>query len=60
MREQANSEIVRTVTLAKYELRKLSAEETVRLAEEMIKEKLGAKEDANLIKAGIESLGGVK
>jgi F-type H+-transporting ATPase subunit b len=60
MREQANGEINRTATLAKYQLRKLSAEETVRLAEELIKEKLGAKEDAKLIKAGIESLGGAK
>ncbi len=60
LRDQATSEIVRTTNLAKYELRKLSAEETIRLAEEMIKEKLGAKEDAKLIKAGIESLRGAK
>ncbi len=60
LREQANSEIARTSALAKRDLRKLSAEETIRLAEEMIKEKLGAKEDAKLIKAGIEGLGGAK
>ncbi len=60
MREQANSEIARTAALAKHNLRKLSAEETIRLAEEMIKGKLGAKEDAKLIKSGIESLGGAK
>jgi F-type H+-transporting ATPase subunit b len=60
LREQANSEIARTAALARHELRKHSAEETVRLAEEMIKTKLGDQEDAKLVKAGIESLGGVK
>lgn len=60
MREQANSEIARTAALARHELRKLSAEETIRLAEQMVKEKLGDKEDAKLVKAGIESLGGAK
>ncbi len=60
MREQANSEIARSAALAKHELRKLSAEETIRLAEQMIKEKISDKEDAKLVKAGIESLGGAK
>jgi F-type H+-transporting ATPase subunit b len=60
IREQANNEIIRTATLAKQNLRKLSAEETVRLAEEMIKQKLGTANDADLVKAGIESLGGAK
>jgi F0F1-type ATP synthase membrane subunit b/b' len=60
LREQANSEIARTAALARHNLRKLSAEETIRLAEEMLKEKIGEKEDAKLIKSGIESLGGAK
>jgi F-type H+-transporting ATPase subunit b len=60
IREQANNEIIRTATLAKQNLRKLSAEETIRVAEEMIKQKLGNANDADLVKAGIESLGGAK
>lgn len=60
IREQTNSEIARTAALAKHSLRKISADETIRLAEEMLKEKIGAKEDAKLIKSGIENLGGAK
>ena len=60
LRDQADNEINRTATLAKHSLRKLSAEETVRLAEEMIKQKLGKANDADLVKVGIESLGGAK
>lgn len=60
LREQAENEITRTATQAKHELRKLSAEETIRRAEEMIKEKLGKSNDAQLVKTGIESLGGAK
>lgn len=60
LREQAENEINRSAILAKHELRKLSAEETVRLAEEMIKTKLGKANDAELVKTGIESLGGAK
>ena len=60
LREQAQNEITRTATLARHELRKLSAEETIRLAEEMIKGKLGKANDTQLVKTGIESLGGGK
>jgi F-type H+-transporting ATPase subunit b len=60
LREQAENEINRTAALARHELRKLSAEETIRLAEEMIKAKLGKTSDAQLVKTGIESLGGAK
>jgi F-type H+-transporting ATPase subunit b len=60
LREQAENEITRSATLAKHELRKLSAEETIRRAEEMIKGKLGKANDAQLVKTGIESLGGAK
>lgn len=60
LREQAENEIVRTAAQAKHELRKISAEETIRLAEEKIKEQIGKANDANLVKVGIESLGGAK
>jgi F-type H+-transporting ATPase subunit b len=60
LRDQAQNEINRTTILAKHELRKLSAEETIRRAEEMVKSKLGKANDAQLVKTGIESLGGGK
>ncbi len=60
IRAQADNEILRTANQAKQELRKLSAEETIRRAEELIKQKLDKANDAGLVKAGIESLGGAK
>jgi F-type H+-transporting ATPase subunit b len=60
IREQANNEVLRTANQAKQELRKLSAEETIRLAEETLRAKLGGKNDADLVRVGIDSLGGAK
>jgi F-type H+-transporting ATPase subunit b len=60
LREQSNNEILRIANQAKLELRKLSAEETIRLAEETLRSKLSGKNDADLVKVGIESLGGAK
>jgi F-type H+-transporting ATPase subunit b len=60
IREQANNEILRTANQAKLELKKLSAEETIRLAEANLRAKLGGKNDADLVRVGIESLGGAK
>ncbi len=60
LREQANNEVLRTANQAKQELRKISAEETIRLAEEMLRSKLGGNNDADLVKVGIENLGGAK
>lgn len=60
LREQATNEIARTSKQAKTELRKFSAEESIRLAEEMIKNKINSEADAKIVKAGIESIGGLK
>jgi F0F1-type ATP synthase membrane subunit b/b' len=60
IREQADNEVLRTANQAKQELRKLSAEETIRLAEETLRGKLGGKNDADLVRVGINSLGGAK
>ncbi len=57
---QAESEIARKEALAKLHLRKFSAEESVRLAEERIKSLMNAKTDADLVRANIESIGGAK
>jgi F-type H+-transporting ATPase subunit b len=60
MRTQADNEVLRMKKQAQNELRKFSAEESIRLAEKMIREKLGTSSDAQLVKAGIENLGGAK
>ncbi len=60
LRDQAENEISRSTTQAKLNLRRLSAEETVRLAEEMLKKSIGKSNDADIVKSGIKSLGGAK
>lgn len=59
MREQAQNEINRAGQQARAELRKFSAEESIRLAEEMLRGKVGAETDGKLVKAGIDKLGGL-
>ncbi|CAN5375900.1 hypothetical protein BH20ACI1_BH20ACI1_21720 [soil metagenome] len=59
LREQAGSEVERESKLANLKLRRFSAEESIRLAEEKIKKQINANKDARLIKAGIESIGGL-
>ena len=59
LREQANSEIARKNQLARLELRRFSAEESIRLAEEKIKRDINAEKDARLVKANIQSIGGL-
>ncbi len=60
MRTQADNEVLRMKKQAENELRKFSAEESIRLAEKLIREKLGTSSDTQLVKAGIENLGGAK
>lgn len=59
LREQANNEIERKNQLARLELRRFSAEESIRLAEEKIKQEMTDEKDARLVKAGIQSIGGL-
>lgn len=59
LREQATSEIERKNQQARTELRKFSAEESIRLAEEKIKREINADKDAQLVKANIQSIGGL-
>ena len=59
LREQANNEIERKNQLARLELRRFSAEESIRLAEEKIKREINAEKDARLVKANIQSIGGL-
>lgn len=59
LREQANSEIERAGKQIKTELRRFSAEESIRLAEEKIKAEITDEKDARLVKASIQSIGGL-
>lgn len=59
LREQANSEIERQSKQIQIALRRFSAEESVRLAEEKIRREINGEKDARLVKASIESIGGL-
>lgn len=59
LREQANNEIARQSQIVRAQLRRFSAEESIRLAEEKIKAEMSADKDARLVKASIQSIGGL-
>jgi F-type H+-transporting ATPase subunit b len=59
LRSQIESEIARLVQQAKAELRKFSAEESIRLAEARLRSQITPESDARLVKAGIQSIGGL-
>jgi len=59
LHEQANGEIERKSKLARLELRRLTAEESIRLAEEKIRREISAEKDAQLVRASIQSIGGL-
>jgi F0F1-type ATP synthase membrane subunit b/b' len=58
-RTQSQGEISRLTQQAKAELRKFSAEESIRLAEEKLRAQINPENDARLVKAGIQSIGGL-
>jgi F-type H+-transporting ATPase subunit b len=57
--EQAQREIERAGKTARHELRRYTAEQSVRLAEEIIRREMKPEDDARLITRNIEELGGV-
>ncbi len=59
LREQANGEIERKAKQARLELRRFTAEESIRLAEEKIRREINAEKDAQLVRASIQSIGGL-
>jgi F-type H+-transporting ATPase subunit b len=59
LRTQAENEIERKAQQVRLELRRYSAEESIRLAEEKIKQNINAAKDAQLVKASIQSIGGL-
>lgn len=56
--EQAQREIESAGKTAKHELRRYTAEQSVRLAEEMIRREMKPEDDARLIDSNIRELGG--
>lgn len=60
LREQAQREIESAGKIARQELRRQAAEESVRLAEEMIRRDMRPEDDARLIGEYVEELGGIR
>jgi F-type H+-transporting ATPase subunit b len=59
LREQAQREIESAGKAARQELRKYAAEQSVRLAEEMIRRDIRPDDDARLVNMNVEELGGM-
>jgi len=59
LRQQAQNEIESTAKQARLQLRRFSAEESIRLAEEKIKRDINPDADAALVRANIQSIGGL-
>ena len=59
LRRQSESEIGRLSQQTRAELRRFSAEESIRLAEEKIRQQIDAQKDAQLVRANIQSIGGL-
>lgn len=60
MREQARREIESAGKAARHELRRFAAEESVRLAEEILEREVGPEDDARLTGLSIQELGGTR
>lgn len=59
IREQARREIESASKAARMELRVYTAEQSVKLAEEMIRREIRSEDDAHLVRDYVEELGGV-
>jgi F-type H+-transporting ATPase subunit b len=60
LREQAQREIESAGKVARQDLRRYAAEQSVRLAEDLIRRDIGAEDDARLMNEYIGDLGGIK
>ena len=59
LQDQTSGEITRLTQLANLELKRFSAEESIRLAEEKLRSRIDANTDSNLVKSGIQAIGGL-
>ncbi len=60
LREQAQRDIEGTAKMAKQDLRRYAAEQSVRLAEEIIRRDIRPEDDTRLVNEYVKELGGVK
>ena len=60
LREQARREIESAAKAARAELREYAAEQSIRLAEEMIRRDMRPEDDERLVKGYVDELGGIK
>ncbi|QQS39835.1 MAG: hypothetical protein IPM63_10655 [Acidobacteriota bacterium] len=60
LRSQAEGEVLRKSQQIRKQLKRFSAEESIRLAEEKIRRAMSAETDRKLVKANIESIGGMR
>ena len=60
LRGQAEGEVNRKSQQVKAKLKRFSTEESIRLAEEKIRQAMSAETDSRLVKANIESIGGMR
>ncbi len=60
LREQARREIESAGKAARHELRRFAAEQSVRLAEEMIRRDIRPEDDQRLVNRQVEELGGIR
>ena len=59
LREQADAEIARLANQTRVELRRFSADESIRLAEQKLRSQIGPSDDARLVRASIQEIGGL-
>lgn len=59
LRSQADAEIARIAFQKRSELRRYSADESIRLAEQKLRSHIGTEDDARLVRAGIQEIGGL-
>ncbi len=59
LQAQSNGEIVRIGQVARLQLRRFAVEESIRRAEEKLRNQVTADTDARLIKTGIQAIGGM-
>lgn len=60
LREQAQREIESAAKVARQDLRRYAAEQSMRLAEEIIRRNMQPEDDARLVKGYVEDLGGIR
>lgn len=59
LREQTEGEVARIAQIARIDLRRFSAAESIRLAEEKLKARIDGANDARLVRASINEIGGL-